>query len=372
MGENKELVMMRGNAAMAEAAYRGGADFYAGYPITPQSEILEHLSWRLPDAGRAFVQAENEMSAASILNGASMMGRRAITSSSGPGVTLKQEGFTYAAAFDLPIVYINVSRGGNGLATAGSRQTEYKREVNGGGNGDYRMIIYSPGFVQEAIDMVFNSFQVAEKHRVGVGILTESTLGHMIEVAEMPAAVKRTEEDFQPWRLRGLSKKARAASGLPPYRPADRIKKNLMKDGYDSVKQARTIEEEQQWESIQTEDAEYIILGFGVPGRVAIKAIEELRAEGQKAGLIRLKTLWPYPTKALEALNNKTVKGLIAMETNSTGQMVNDLIVHNVKTFGADYIPVYSYLHWKTLVPTVKQMKDNYMKIVNGEVKEVI
>ena len=207
--------MLRGNEAIAEAAFRAGIELYAGYPITPQSEILEYLSTRMRDAGRAFVQAENETSAASMINGAAATGKRVMTSSAGPGVTLKQEGFTYAAASQLPIVFVNAQRGGNGLAGGGNRQTEYTRDTRGGGNGDYRMIIFAPGFIQEAVDMTYNAFDYAEKYRIGVGVQTESSLGHLIEAAEMPPMIDLSKRETPAWALNGLRNSVREEKGYP-------------------------------------------------------------------------------------------------------------------------------------------------------------
>ncbi len=365
----KDLVMLRGNQAMAEAAYRAGCDFYAGYPITPQSEILEYLSTKMRESGRAFVQAENETSAMSMINGAAITGKRVLTSSAGPGITLKQEGITYAASDNLPVVYIDVARGGNGLATSGSCQSEYKRETTGGGNGDYRVIIYSPGFVQEAVDMVYNAFDVSEKYRNGVGILTESSLGHLVEVVEMPPHIDPKTRTLPEWRKTGERPSVRKEKGREPFILAKSPSK-YDKTMLDKEKQAKIIENGQQWESINIEDAEYIIVAFGVPGRMAMNALEKLRAEGEKVGLIRCKTLWPYPAKALEELNPKKVKGLIALETNVTGQMAEDLAVARLKVFKQHYIPVYSITFMKKICPDTKFIIDSYLSVKNGEVKE--
>lgn len=352
-------VLMKGNIGAAEAAFLAGLDFYAGYPITPQTEILEHLASRMPEAGRAFLQAESEIASICMIYGAASTGKRVLTSSSGPGISLKQEGISYCAANNLPIVYINVQRGGNGLATLGSCQTEYKRETNGGGNGDYHAIILAPASVQETVDMVYGAFDIAEKFRNPVGILSEGCIAQLVEPVTLPPAIAPKTE-FPVWAKRGQRPKLPQSSGGNP-------KMKLAAADRDKI--ARMREEAQDWEEVLLEDAEHVVVAFGGPSRVAYDSILALRAKGLKIGMIRPKTLWPFPDKAFKKLGS-SVKSFITLETNYTCQMARDVIIARASSFKDRHVPIYSFGYICNRLPTVKDTIKDIQSAVAGRVEE--
>lgn len=351
--------MVKGNIAMAEAAVRAGAELFAGYPITPSTEAMEYLSHRMPELGRAFVQAESELAGINIVLGASACGRRVITASSGPGISLKQEGISYMAQMNFPCVLLNVVRWGNGLGALNGSQTDYHRETRGGGNGDYRNIILCPSTIQEAVDLMYEAFDLADKYRCIVEIMTESGLGQMMEPCEYPEFRELKKES---WGLDGTYKKKRP----------DFLGRNLKNESDEYMEKVRAMREnEQRWEAKYTEDAEYIFVAFGLPGRAAEGVVEELRAEGEKVGFIRPITAWPYPEKAIAevAEKNPGVKGFITVETNGEGMMVDDVALY-VKKYGMGNVPVYA-LPYVCDVPKDDDVKADYRKIKAGEMKEV-
>ena len=248
--------MWKGNHAIAEAAMRAGCEFYAGYPITPQTEVGEYLSSRMPELGRRFLQAENEMSAIYMIFGAYACGMRSMTSSSGPGFSLKQEGIAYLCANNFPSVLVNVQRWGPGLGTLDSSQTDYLRDTRGGGNGDYRVIVYAPNSIQETVDLMYNAFDVAEKYRNPVEILSEAALGQMMEPVEFPP-FKERKEDLG-WTFDGTD------------RPHGRID-NPGKPGALRAKVEAIMANEQRWENYMVEDADYVFVAFGLPSRAATR-----------------------------------------------------------------------------------------------------
>jgi 2-oxoglutarate ferredoxin oxidoreductase subunit alpha len=348
--------MMKGNVAAAEAAVRAGVDIFAGYPITPSTEALEHLSYRMPQEGREFIQAENEIAAINMVMGAAATGARAMTASSGPGISLKQEGFSYIARHELPFVCMNVQRWGNGLGRLDSGQADYFRETRMGGNGDYKHIVYAPSTVQELVDMVYGAFDVAEKYRIGVMILSEAFLGQMMAPCLMPEYKKREKE--LGWGIDGTGKVGVKHS--PDHR----------KQVKTLIEKVAIIEEEMQdYEAIATEDAEYVLVAFGLPGRVCIDAVKELRAKGEKVGVIRPKLVWPYPVNAFKEVN-KDVKGFISVESNDLGQMVEDVALSAKKVFNRN-VPIYCYPH-SYGVPEVKVIVEKYYSIKDGKIEEVL
>ncbi|MDR1272199.1 MAG: 3-methyl-2-oxobutanoate dehydrogenase subunit beta [Clostridiales Family XIII bacterium] len=357
-----ETVLMKGNEAVAEAALRAGLDFYAAYPITPQTEILEYLSKKMPELGRVCVQADSEITAINMIMGAAYTGKRVLTSSAGPGISLKQEGLSYCAANDLPVVYVDVQRGGNGLANMGSCQTEYKREVTGGGNGDYHAIILAPASVQETADMVSLAYELAEKYRNIVGIMTEATIGQLVEPVTFKEAVDPASLPVPSWAKTGKM----ISSSDEPIKP--RIKD--AKPKADRAKYFQMKEEVQMWESTNVDDADYVVFAFGAPSRVVYDALLILREEGQKIGMIRPQTLWPYPEKALEELK-EDVKGLISLETNCTGQMLPDVALARDLHFKDRHVPVYSCAYIVLdRIPTVMQVVDDIKAIISGQTEE--
>lgn len=349
--------MMKGNIAIAEAAVRAGARMYAGYPITPSSEIMEYLSWRLPEVGGAFVQAESELAGINMVYGASSCGVRALTASSGPGISLKQEGISVLCDEELPALVINVVRYGNGIGTLFSSQCDYNRETRGGGNGDYRCIVLCPASIQEAVDQVALAYELGEKYRTVVVMMTEGALGQMMEPVTLPDFI---EPKRNYWMLDG--KYSYKKIGI-----FDRDSKKeaiALNEKYNAIK-----EHEQRWQAEDIEDAEYVFVAYGVPGRSTLGAVRELRAQGHKVGLIRPITAWPFPENAFKAVN-PAVKAFITIEANATGQLVDDVALYAKKIFKDTNVPVYA-CPFVYGVPPIKGIKEAFANIVAGNAKEV-
>lgn len=350
--------MVKGNIAMAEAAMRAGVEVYAGYPITPSTEVMEYLSGRMPELGRQFIQAESELAAINMVMGVSACGRRVLTASSGPGISLKQEGISYMAQMNFPAVILNVVRWGNGLGALNGSQTDYHRETRGGGNGDYRNIILCPSTVQEGVDLMVEAFDIAERYRCIVEVMTESGLGQMMEPCEYP--------EFRPIKKCGWS-----LDGTYKVRRGDFLGRDLKKESDEYLEKVRAMREnEQRWEAGYVDDAEYVFVAYGLPGRAVEGVVEELRAAGEHVGFIRPITAWPYPEKAFRELagKNKSLKGLISVETNGEGQMVDDVALC-AKKFGMN-IPVYA-LPYVCDIPKDAQVKADFARIKAHEIKEV-
>lgn len=351
--------MVKGNIAMAESAMRAGAEVFAGYPITPSTEVMEYLSGRIPELGRTFIQAESELAAINMVMGVAACGRRVLTASSGPGISLKQEGISYMQQMNFPAVILNVVRWGNGLGALNGSQTDYHRETRGGGNGDYRNIVLCPSTVQEGVDLIYEAFDIAEKYRVIVEIMTESGLGQMMEPCEYP--------EFRPiakcdWGLDGTYKVKRG----------DFLGRNLVAESDTYMEKVRAMRDnEQRWEEKYTEDADYVFVAIGLPGRAVEGVVEQLRAQGEKVGYIRPISVWPYPEKAFKALSEKNtkLKGLISVETNGEGQMVDDVAIY-AKKYGMSNVPVYA-LAYVCDIPKDDNVKADFAKVKNGEIKEV-
>ncbi|MDO4260963.1 MAG: 3-methyl-2-oxobutanoate dehydrogenase subunit VorB [Eubacteriales bacterium] len=314
----EEKVMMKGNEALAEAALRAGCRFYSGYPITPQTEILEYLSWRMDEVGGEFIQTESELAGVNMLYGAAAAGARALTSSAGPGFALKQEGISYLCAADLPAVLIDVMRIGNGLGDIAQGQGDYWQLTRGGGNGDYRTIVLAPNSVQESADLIYGAFDLAEKYVHPVIIASDAAIGQMMEPVELPP-MKEHDIDSYDWSVKGCK------TG-----DVQRIISNVCFYGHKNYEEYltakyREIEKnEQRWESICTEDAQVIVVAYGISSRVAREAVRNGRKKGLRIGMIRPITLWPYPVRAFEKLPGD-LKGFISVEMNILGQMVDDI-----------------------------------------------
>jgi len=326
MATEKEVVLMKGNEAIAHAAIRCGADGYFGYPITPQSEVLETLAEQKPweTTGMVVLQAESEVASINMVYGGAGAGKRVLTSSSSPGVSLMQEGVSYIAGAELPCLIVNVMRGGPGLGTIQPSQADYFQSVKGGGHGDYRLIVLAPASVQEMADFVDLSFELAFKYRNPAMILSDGVIGQMMEkVALPPFKPRRTEEEIAkecPWATtgRGKGRQPNIITSLE-LDPAEMEKRNIqLQTKY------RLIEEnEVRYEEINCEDAEYLIVAFGSCARIAQKAMDDARAQGIKVGLLRPITLWPFPSKQI-AERAKQVKGILSVEINA-GQMIEDI-----------------------------------------------
>jgi len=310
---------MRGNHVLGEAAILAGCRYYLGYPITPQNEVLEYLSGRLLEVGGTCMQAESEIAAINMVIGVSMAGGRVITSSSGPGISLKQEGISYLAGLELPAVIANIMRGGPGLGNIAPSQSDYFQATRGGGHGDYRCIVLAPASCQELCDMTFKAFTLADKYRNPVIILGDGMIGQMMEPVEFPVAISLNVLPAKNWTItgaRGRSARCIRSLFLEP--------EVLEKHNYKLMGKYNTIvREETDWENYMVKDANLIVVAFGTSARIAKGAIKYVRAMGMKVGLIRPKTLWPFPFHPLEEIS-KRVNDLFVFEMN-TGQMVEDV-----------------------------------------------
>ncbi len=309
-------VLMKGNEALAEAALAAGCRFYSGYPITPQTEILEYLSWRMEEVGGEFIQAESELSGINMVLGAAAAGARALTSSAGPGFSLKQEGISYLVASELPAVIVDVMRIGSGLGDIAQSQGDYWQLTRGGGHGDYRTIVLAPASVQENADLMVEAFDLAEKYTHPVLIASDAAIGQMIEAVEIPEFVEHDIDKFD-WSIKGCKKGDEQRKIQNAYY-TDPNYEYFLRDKYD-----RMVEEEQRYEAIEIEDAEIILVAYGISSRVATEAVEEGRAKGMKIGLIRPITLYPFPEKAFAKA--KEAKVFMTVEMNILGQMVDDV-----------------------------------------------
>ncbi len=322
----EEVRLMKGNEAIAHAAIRCGADGYFGYPITPQSEILETLMELKPweTTGMVVLQAESEIAAINMVYGGAGCGKAVMTSSSSPGVSLKQEGISYLAGAELPCLIINVMRGGPGLGTIQPSQADYFQTVKGGGHGDYRLITLAPASVQEMADFVGLGFELAFKYNNPAIILADGVIGQMMEKVVLPPFQKRrTEEKIRkncPWAALGKTadRKRNVITSLE-LDPAVMEENNIR-----FQKKYKIIEKEEvRYEEINCEDADYLIVAFGSMARICQKTIEMAQEQGIKIGLLRPITLWPFPSQAIAAYTDK-IKGIISVELNA-GQMVEDV-----------------------------------------------
>ena len=308
--------LMKGNDAIAEAAVRAGMRFFSGYPITPQTEILEYLSKRLPEVGGTFVQTESEISGISMVYGAAATGFRTMPSSSGPGFSLLQEGISYIASAELPCVIVDVMRYGTGLGDIFQAQGDYLQVVKNGGHGDYRCLVYAPSSVQEAADLMTLAFDKAEAHRNPVILLSDASISQMMEPVELPEMREHDPDQYQ-WSLKGRRS------------PEDfrRVTSNMYYiddyDRYIQEKYQRIEEQEQRWQAVETEDAEFVLVAYGISSRICKEAVRLGRSQGIKLGLIRPITLYPYPVKAFEACRN--AKCFISCELTPLAQMAEDV-----------------------------------------------
>lgn len=347
MEDSKEILLMKGNEAIAHAAIRCGCDGYFGYPITPQSEVLETLAALKPweTTGMVVVQAESEVASINMVYGGGGVGKRVMTSSSSPGVALMQEGIAYMAGAELPGLIVNVQRGGPGLGTIQPSQGDYFQATRGGGNGDYNVIVLAPASVQEMADFVDLSFQLAFKYRTPVIMLSDGVIGQMMEKVVLPPfKPRRTAEEVRkecPWAATGKQGREKNVITSLELDPNNMEKHNL----HLQRKYALIQEQEVRYEEYLTEDAEYLIVAFGSASRIAHKAIEICRESGIRVGLLRPITLWPFPTNAIAALAQR-VKGILCVEINA-GQMVQD-----IELAVRGQVPVRQYGRMGGIVPT--------------------
>jgi 2-oxoglutarate ferredoxin oxidoreductase subunit alpha len=313
---------MRGSDVVGEAAVRAGCRYYFGYPITPQNELPEYLSARLPEVGGTFIQGESEVASINMVLGAAVAGGRAMTSSSSPGISLKQEGISYLAGMELPAVIINMMRGGPGLGNIAPSAADYFQATRGGGHGDYRTPVLAPAGGQELAELTFAAFDLADKYRNPVMLLGDGLMGQVMEPVVFPDFLDIESLPKKDWALDGCKgRPPRAIFSMLLGQKGELYYHNLhLQEKYDRI--AAT---EQRWEKLHTEDAEVIVVAYGTAARIAESAIEELRADGLAAGLFRPITLWPYPKEALREIARHGRK--VAVFELSLGQMVEDVIL---------------------------------------------
>jgi 2-oxoglutarate ferredoxin oxidoreductase subunit alpha len=336
--------MLKGNAAIAEAAVRAGVEAYFGYPITPQTELLEHMSARMVEFDRVFLQAESEVAAINMVYGAACTGVRVMTSSSSPGFSLMQEGLSYIAGSELPCVVVDVMRGGPGLGNILPSQADYFQVTRSAGHGDYHPLVLAPASVQEAIDFTVLAFDLADKYRHIVIIAADGLIGQMMEPAELPP-MQPLKSERPDWALRGEPGRPRRAIISFNLRGEDQEAFNVR-----IQQRLRMIEQnEQRWTEYATDDAELLVVGYGTSGRIAHTAVEMARARGWKVGLLRPQTLWPFPTDRLSALSDQ-VKACLVIEMNA-GQMIND-----VRLATGCQIPVGFYGRMGGMVPMPEEV----------------
>ncbi len=313
-----EKVLMKGNEALAEAAIRAGCRHFFGYPITPQTEVSAYMAKKMPKIGGVFLQAESEVAAINMVYGAGGAGARVMTSSSSPGISLKQEGISYIAGADVPCVIVNIVRGGPGLGGIQPAQSDYYQAVKGGGHGDYHLVVLAPSSIQEMVDLTFKGFELGDKYRMTAMILADGTMGQMMEPVSLDMG-DVTNYD-KPWALTGTKgeRKPNIVNSLF-MQPAD-----LERYNFERYERYRQIEEnEVMYDEYMMDDAEICIVAFGVAARVSQNAIDEARKQGIKVGMIRPITLWPFPKKVLNAAADK-VKAFVSVELNM-GQMIEDV-----------------------------------------------
>nr|WP_325195965.1 3-methyl-2-oxobutanoate dehydrogenase subunit beta [uncultured Oscillibacter sp.] len=332
------LKLMKGNEAIAESAVRAGCRFYAGYPITPQSEILEWMAWRQPEVGGTFIQGESELASASLVLGAGGCGARAMTSSSAVGFTLFQEPLGYITADQIPALFVLVMRFGCGGASIAPGQDSYWQIAKNGASGDYKLIILAPNSVQECADMAYQSFDIAEKYRQPVILMLDGCIGQMVEGCELPE-MKEVDINRFDWTCKGTP------LGQPFRELTDPFNYVSAEEYYQTWKEKISVmrENEQDWENYRTEDAEVVYVAYGISSRIAKQAVDLARSRGIKAGLVRPKRLWPFPVKAFQELGPQ-VKALITVEINILAQMKED-VMNAVRC----RVPVYSYCQGKVM-----------------------
>lgn len=312
----KEL--LKGNVAMAEAAVRAGVQGYFGYPITPQTELLEWMSERLPALGRTFLQAESEVAAINMLYGAACTGARVMTSSSSPGISLMMEGLSYIAGTEVPVVLIDVMRGGPGLGNIAPSQGDYNQIVHGGGHGDYHPIVLAPSSVQEAIDLTVLAFDLAEKYRTIAFVIADGNIGQMMEPAELPP-MRPLRTEYPDWAVRGaMGRDHRFLSSIYIDPKDEEVTNYRLMQVWNRIQ-----ENEVRYREYYLDDAEIVVVGFGTAGRIALSAVRNARTQGIKVGLFRPITLSPFPFAELEKLSHQAQK-LLVIEMNS-GQMLEDV-----------------------------------------------
>jgi 2-oxoglutarate/2-oxoacid ferredoxin oxidoreductase subunit alpha len=352
----KELKLMKGNEAVAEGAIRAGADGYFGYPITPQSEVMEYLMAEQPEkrTGMVVLQAESEVAAINMVYGAASTGKKVMTSSSSPGISLMQEGISYLAGAELPCLLLNVARGGPGLGTIQPSQADYFQSTKGGGHGDYQLIVLAPSSVQEMFDFAFLGFELAFKYRNPVLMLSDGLIGQMMEKVELCEQLPRTTTFDRSWTLTGKpdGQERNIVTSLDLDASRQEIHNLHLQEKYRKCK-----ETEVRYELLNTDDAEFLFVAYGSSARICQKAIQLGREEGIKIGLLRPITLWPFPAKPVAELAPR-MKGILCVE-QSAGQMVED-----VRLSAGCGIHIEHFGRMGGMIPTPEEVLENLKKLL--------
>lgn len=349
-------VLMKGNEAIGAASIVAGCKYFFGYPITPQSELPEYMSRELPKIGGVFLQAESEVAAINMVYGAAGAGVRVMTSSSSPGIALKQEGITYIAGAELPCVIVNVVRGGPGLGSIQPAQSDYFQATRGGGNGDYRLLVYAPSNIQELVDLMQEAFHKADLYRTPVMVMADGMIGQMMEPVELTPLTFDEELPEKDWSTTGTGGKRKPNIINSLYLAAEELEKHNVH----LQKKFNTIKEtEQRFENQDLEDAEVVVVAYGTTARIAKTAIENLKEKGHKVGLIRPITLWPYPEEAFKEVSDTTTDYLVA--EMSMGQMIDDVRMVNEGKREIHFVG-----RSGGMIPTPQLIEDKILEILEG------
>ncbi len=357
MTENMHLTMMKGNEALGEAAIRAGCRFFFGYPITPQSELPAYMARRMPEVSGTYLQAESELAAVNMVLGAAATGVRAMTSSSSPGFSLKQEGISYMIGSQLPCVVVNIMRGGPGLGNIQPAQGDYFQMVKGGGHGDYHMVTLAPSTVQELVDLTMLAFELADQYRNPVAILGDGLLGQTMEPVRFPGM--KEDDAEKDWALTGAKGRAKRVVTSLELNPENLEAHNLKLQ----EKFARMKANEIRWEEYLCSDAEMVVVAYGTAARIARAAVDAARSIGYKVGLFRPISLWPFPSAGLARLAQNGVQRFLDVEMSS-GQMIEDV---QLAVLGQAKVHLYGRMGG--VVPTPREVLHEIQKVMGGEAK---
>ena len=353
--------LMKGTEAIAEAAIQAGCKYFFGYPITPQNEIPEYMSGRLPEVGGVYLQAESEVASINMVMGGASAGYRVMTSSSSPGISLMSEGISYIAMTELPCVIVNVSRGGPGLGSIMPAQGDYNQATRGGGHGDYRMVVLTPGNLQEAVSLTQDAFDLSQKYRTPVMILVDGFMGQMMESVEILPRKTETPESNANWALGWRKERGgkRAVTYSMLIEPDKLEPHNLhLREKYKLIEA-----NEARYEHYMVGDAELLLTSYGTSSRVCRSAIDNLRAEGYKVGMMRPITAWPFPVAGLTKLPG-SVKAILDVEMSVLFQMVDDVrLALGISPLSRD-IPVFTTGRWGGFCPAVREVEEKCKEVL--------
>ncbi|MEW5723393.1 MAG: 3-methyl-2-oxobutanoate dehydrogenase subunit VorB [Thermodesulfobacteriota bacterium] len=351
-------MLMRGSHVVGEAAVRAGCRYYFGYPITPQNELPEYLSGRLPEVGGTFIQGESEIASINMVIGAAVAGGRAMTSSSSPGISLKQEGISYLAGMELPAVVVNMMRGGPGLGNIAPSQADYFQATKGGGHGDYRVLVLAPAGGQELCELTIKAFDLADEYRNPVMLLGDGLMGQMMEPVVFPDPIDPADLPRKDWVLDGCAGRERRMVYSMMLDTNVLYQHNLhLRDKYE-----RMVAKEQHWDTYQTDDADTLVVAYGTASRIAKGAVNRLRREGYKAGLFRPISLFPYPKPALRELSKKVQRVCVFELCN--GQMVEDVVLSV-----GERAPVFFHGLPGGPIPTPADVAEYLLSVINKDGK---